>query len=68
MYCFQASNGNYLSFIKIPAWLSVIHSAFVLHTDHLGNVDNYNARSKFPAQFNTDEKSHQVGCLLLPRR
>ena len=56
-YC-QASNGNYLSFIKIPAWLSVIFraefaKALVLHTDHLGTLDNYNARSKFPSHSST---------------
>ena len=56
MYYFQASNGNYISFIKIPAWLSVICRAkfakplyVYVHTDHLGTFDNQNARSKFPS-------------------
>ena len=56
MYYFQASNGNYLSFIKILACLSGICSAkfanalyVYVYTDHLGTFDNQNARSKFPS-------------------
>ena len=60
MYYFQGSNGNYLSFIKIPAWLSVICGAELakpfyvrVHTDHLGTLDSHNARSKFALHSST---------------
>ena len=60
MYYFQAGNGYYLSFTKIPAWLSVICCAkfavplyVYMHTDHSGRFDNKNARSKFPSHSST---------------
>ena len=60
MYYFQASNGNHLSFMKHPAWLSVICWAefakplyVCVHTDHFGTVDNHNARSKFALHSST---------------
>ena len=57
MYYFQASHGNYLSFIKIPACFSVICSAEFAKPlyvcVHLGTLDNHNARSKFPLHSST---------------
>ena len=54
MYYFQASNGSYVSFIKIllgfqlSVELNLLKPLYV-HTDHSGTFDNYNARLKFPS-------------------
>ena len=72
---FSGKQWQYLSFIKIPAWLSVICLAksakplyVYVHTDHLGTFDNQNARSKFPSHSSTLMKHSIRWGLSLPRK